>query len=405
MPHERQGLCVNSQPGETDVTIFLLSLLACAWIYSLLAIVAAIRYLAVRPPLLASPPPISILKPLAGSEPALESNLRSFFEQDYPAFELLFAVQNADDSAVPIVEKLKGEYPQVAARLLVTGTPTYSNAKVYSLEQMLGAATNDLVVMSDSDTRVKPDLLRIVAAEFQDPALGLETCPYRAVPGPTLWSRLEATGLNTDFMAGILVARMVEGMRFAVGPTIVARRSVLQSIGGFRRLKDYLAEDFLMGKFTAGAGYGVELSQYVIEHHIGNADLRHNSAHRLRWTRSTRRSRPLGYLGQLFTMPLPLAFLVWASRPSWWLVLPLTFAIRCLAAYVVSTRVLKAKVSWLLLPFEDLAGFCFWLAGFFGSTIVWRGQRYRLHRDGRFELLTPVSQEFAHPSHGAQRPS
>lgn len=372
------------------MTIVLLLLLACAWLYSLLAIAAGLRYAAVSPPVMLVPPPISILKPLAGAEPALESNLRTFFEQDYPAFELLFAVEGRDDTAAPVVEKLSREYPRVRTRLLVTGNPTYSNAKVYSLERMLQAANYDLVVMSDSDTRVGPDLLRTVAAEFQVPALGLETCPYRAVPGPSLWSRLEATGLNTDFMAGILVARMMEGMRFAVGPTIVARRSVLQSIGGFPRLKDYLAEDFLMGKFTAGAGYGVALSSYVIEHHIGNSDLWHNAAHRLRWVRSTRRSRPLGYVGQLFTMPLPLALLVCALHPGWWLALPFTLAIRGLAAYVVSTRVLKAKVRWLLLPLEDITGFCFWVAGFFGHTIVWRGRRYRLHRDGRFELIAPI---------------
>lgn len=403
MLHELEGLGADSETWQTDVTIFLFFLLACAWVYSLLAIVAAMRYAAVRPPAQVSLHPISILKPLAGSEPSLESNLRTFFEQDYPAFELLFAVQTADDSAIPIVEKLKNEYPQISTRLLVTGNPTYSNAKVYSLEQMLHAAKHDLVVMSDSDTRVGADLLRTVAAEFQDPALGLETCPYRAVPGPSVWSRLEATGLNTDFMAGILVARMLEGMRFAVGPTIVARRSVLQSIGGFPRLKDYLAEDFLMGKFTAGAGHGVALSSYVIEHHIGNSDLRHNAAHRLRWVRSTRRSRPLGYLGQLFTMPVPLALGVCAVHPAWWLVLPLTLAIRSATAYVVSKRVLKAKVPWLLLPIEDITGFCFWLAGFFGKTITWRGRRYRLYPDGRLELLTPIApvQDFPHTSHPA----
>lgn len=384
------------------MTIFLLFLLACAWVYSLLAIVGGVRYSAVGPPTLILPPPISVLKPLAGLEPALESNLRTFFEQDYPAFELVFAVQDAEDPAVPIVEKLRQEYPRIPVRLLVTGTPTYSNAKVYSLEQMLRAAANDLVVMSDSDTRVGPDLLRTVGAEFQNPSLGLATCPYRAVPSNSLWSQLEATGLNTDFMAGILVARMIEGMHFAVGPTIVARRSVLQSIGGFPRLKDYLAEDFLMGKFTAGAGYGVALSSYVIEHHIGNPDLRHNAAHRLRWVRSTRRSRPLGYLGQLLTMPLPLALLACAVHPSWWPVIPLSLGVRGLAAYVISMRVLKARVQWFLLPVEDLAGFCFWVAGFFGSTIVWRGRRYRLHRDGRFELLPPIAQKFHH-SHSAER--
>jgi len=195
--------------------------------------------------------------------------------------------------------------------------------------------------------------------------------------------------MNTDFMGGILVARMLEGMQFAVGPTIAARRSVLESIGGCNRLKDYLAEDFVMGKLASQAGHGVILSSYVIEHHIGSSDLRVNAAHRLRWARSTRRSRPWGYLGQLFTMPLPLALLVCVASPAWWPVLPVTLALRGLAAWVVSAKVLHARINWWLLPIEDVVGFIFWIAGFFGNTIIWRGRRYRLYPDGRFELETP----------------
>ena len=319
----------------------------------------------------------------------MESNLRTFFEQDYPAFEILFAVREPDDPAGAVVKKLQQEYPEIPARLLVTGESPYPNAKVHSLSVVLAAATNDLVVMSDSDTRVNPRLLATVAAEFQDVHLGVATCPYRAVPDSSLGSRLEALSMNTDFIAGILVARMIEGMRFAVGPTIVARRRVLLAMGGFERLKDYLAEDFVMGRFAAEAGYGVILSSYVIEHHIGSTDLGHNAAHRLRWARSTRRSRPLGYLGQLFTMPLPLALLLCAAKPACWPALLLTFAARAMAAYVVSARVLEVKINWLLLPLEDIISFGFWIAGFFGNTIIWRGRRYRLHRDGRFELLSP----------------
>jgi ceramide glucosyltransferase len=253
---------------------------------------------------------------------------------------------------------------------------------------MMAAAAHDLLVMSDSDIRVTPAMLKTVAAEFQDPQLGVATCPYRAVAGRSFWSRLEATGMNTDFHSGILVARMLEGMRFAVGPTIVARRSVIQDIGGFDRVKDYLAEDFVLGQFAADAGHGVILSSYVIEHHIGAADLRHNVAHRLRWSRSTRRSRPAGYAGQLFTMPFALALILVLWNRAMWPVLGFAFAFRLLAARVVSWGVLQAKLNWLLLPLEDVAVFCFWIAGFFGNTIVWRGRRYRLERDGRFTLLT-----------------
>ena len=368
--------------------IILLGLLAGALVYSALTVIAALRYLAVRPPELRATEPISILKPLAGLDPGLEANLRTFFEQDYPAFEILFAVREADDPAVAVVEKLRQEYPSVPSRLLITGEPPYPNAKVFSLDRMLHASAHDLLVMSDSDIRVTPTLLRTIAAEFQDPKLGIATCPYRAVGGPSFWSKIEAIGMNTDFLAGILVARMLEGMRFAVGPTIAARRRVIESIGGFDRLKDYLAEDFVMGRFAAEAGHGVSLSSYVIEHHIGSADFSHTAAHRVRWTRSTRRSRPAGYVGQLFTMPLPLALLLTAWNPALWPVLLVALAIRGVAAWAVSELVLHARINWLLLPLEDIAGFCFWIAGFFGNTILWRGRRYMLESDGRFRLIS-----------------
>jgi ceramide glucosyltransferase len=380
-------LLFEPRPGKILAGILLLVLCG-AIIYSLLQIVAALRYLAVRPPVLVSTEPVSILKPLAGLDLDLESNLRTFFQQDYPAFEILFAVRSEADPAAEVVARLQREYPNTFSRLILTGEPPYPNAKVFSLDRMLAGASNDLVVMSDSDIRVTSDFLRTVACEFQTAHLGVATCPYRAVPGASFWSRLEATGMNTDFWGSALVARMLEGMHFAVGPTIVARRNVLQSIGGFARLKDYLAEDFVLGKFAAEAGHGVILSSYVVEHHIGSATLRQNGSHRLRWARSTRRSRPAGYVGQLFTMPLPLALLVFAASPAWWPVLPVAAIVRAVAAYIVSARVLRARITWLLLPIEDLLGFCFWIAGFFGNTISWRGRRYKLFSDGRFELLS-----------------
>ncbi len=382
------------------MTIVLLALLAGTAVFSLLSMVAAIRYLAVRPRPAEQLPAISILKPLSGLDHGLESNLRTFFEQDYPAFEILFAVGDAGDPAAAVVEKLRAEFPGVPSRLLIAGDPPYSNAKVHSLDRMLAAAANDLVVMSDSDTRVTPALLWTIAAEFEcgqfsgrgkgtpaDANVGIITCPYRAIAGRSVWSKLEAAGLNTDFMAGILVARLLEGMQFAVGPTIAARKSVLESIGGFNRLKDYLAEDFVMGKLAAEAGHGVVLSSYVIEHHIGSTDFRHNAAHRLRWVRSTRRSRPVGYVGQLFTMATPVALLSCAMAPRLWPAAVVVMAIRATAAYVVSARVLHAQTNLALLPIEDLLAFCFWIAGFFGNTIVWRGRRYRVFADGKFEQV------------------
>ena len=175
----------------------LVALVAGSLVYCVLTIIAALRYRAVRPAKLEAIPPISILKPLAGVDEGLEENLRTFFEQRYPAFEILFAVRSSKDPAIAVAERLQAAYPTVPSRLIVTGEPPYPNAKVFSLDRMLAAASHDLVVMADSDIKVTPDMLSTIAAEFRDPQLGLATCPYRAVPGHSFWSTLEAVGLNT----------------------------------------------------------------------------------------------------------------------------------------------------------------------------------------------------------------
>jgi len=372
----------------------LLILLAGSLVYCALTVVAAARYVGVVPPKLGSKaeplPSISILKPLSGDDLGLEENLLSFFKQDYPDFEVLFAVRRADDPAVSVAERVRARYPAVPSRLIVTGEPPYPNAKVFSLDHMLAAAQHDLVIMADSDVRVTPALLMTLAAEFQNERIGVITCPYRAVPGTSPWSTLEAISLNTEFLSGVLVARWLEGMRFALGPTIAARRETLKRIGGFDTLQEYLAEDFVMGKLAAQAGWGVVLSSYVIEHRIGSQLLAANLRHRLRWNRSTRRSRPWGYLGQVFTNPLPLVLLLVAIRPSWWPLAAFTGILRAAAAWATAERVLRDPLTgrlWWLVPLADIAGFLLWLAAFFGNTIVWRGRRYLLLRDGRFRRV------------------
>jgi ceramide glucosyltransferase len=369
----------------------LLALVTGSLVYCVLTIVAAIRYRSVRPN--AGPgmqPPISVLKPLAGVDDGLEENLRTFFQQEFHTFEILFAVRSDRDPAIQVVEKLRAEFPAVPSRLIVTGEPPYPNAKVFSLDLMLEAARYDLLVMSDSDIRVTSRMLSTLAAEFADPHLGLATCPYRAVPGRSFWSTLEAIGLNTEFIGGVLVARMLDGMKFAIGPTIAARRETLTRIGGFDAVKDFLAEDFVLGKLAAEHGFGVILSSYVIEHRIGAQRFLPNLKHRLRWNRSTRRSRPWGYIGQMFTNPLPLALLLWAAEPTWWPVVAVTALFRAIAAWATAGYTLEDRLTgrlWSLIPLQDIASFLSWMAGFFGNTITWRGRKYYLKRDGRFELV------------------
>jgi ceramide glucosyltransferase len=368
----------------------LLAVVAGSIVYCVLVIVAARRYLGVRLLQLESPPPVSVLKPLAGLDEGLESNLRTFFEQDYPSYELLFAARFENDPAVNVVRKLQVEYRHVPSRLLLVGEPPYPNAKVWSLHHMTQAAQYDVLVMSDSDIRVRPDFLRAVAAEFQDAKLGVSSCPYRAVAGRSFWSTLEAIGMNTEFLSGVIVARMLEGVKFALGPTAIARKQALADIGGWNRLKDYLAEDFVLGNFAAEKGWHVILSSYVIEHHIGSQPFAANARHRLRWFRSTRRSRPAGYIGQLFTNPLPLALLLWAARPEWWWIAVIAIIVRAFAAVATAGWILGDRLTarlWFLVPVQDVLSFVFWIGGFFGNAITWRGRRYLLMKDGTFRLI------------------
>jgi ceramide glucosyltransferase len=375
------------------VFILLSLLVAGSLLYSLLSIAAAFRYLAAgraagmstAEPITCEP--ISILKPLSGLDDGLEKNLRSFFEQDYPLFEMVFAVREECDPCVPLVRRLCAEYAHIPSRLMVVGEPDYLHAKVYSLARMIAEARHDLLVMSDSDIRVGPDLLRRVAAEFAAGPDGaqtaLATCPYRAVAGGSFWSQLEAVGMNTTFWQGVLTARLLHGMKFAVGPTIVARRPAIEAIGGIERVKDYIAEDFDLGRLVAEAGYRVILSSYVIEHRIGSESAAENFAHRIRWGRTSRRSRPAGYLGQVFMHPLPIAVLLAIATPSAWPVVALAVAIRYASAWVTARMVLGVRLNWILLPLDDLMGLFFWIAGFFGDTITWRGRTYRIDRQGR----------------------
>jgi len=334
-----------------------------------------------------NPEPISVLKPLAGLDEGLERNLRSFFTQNYAAFEILFAMRTADDPAYALVERLRAEYPGVPTKLILTGEPPWPNAKSWSLHLMQQQASHSLLVMSDSDIRVDNRMLAILAREFSDPSLAVTTCPYRAVPGPSFWSKLEAIGMNTEFLGGVLVARMLDGMKFALGPTIAARRSAIDAVGGWPYLQEFLAEDFVLGNEAAAKGLGVALSRYVIEHRIGAQSFAKNARHRLRWCRSTRRSRPAGYIGQLFINPIPIALLLLAVYPPSWPALIVTILLRLAAAQATAANVLSdplTKREWPLIFLQDILSFGFWFAGFFGNTIDWRGETYLLQKDGRF---------------------
>jgi ceramide glucosyltransferase len=372
------------------LTTVLAVLLAGSLVYCVLIMVAARRFLSARLPAPGAQPPVSLLKPLCGHDDGLEENLRSFFAQDYPEYEVLLGVHRADDPAVPVAEKIMREFSgRINARLIVTGESPIPNAKAFSLNRLVREARYELLVMSDSDVRVMPCLLSHLAQEFQDGHIGLITCPYLAVPGASVWSRLEAIGMNTELLGGVLVARMMEGMRFALGCTVAVRRGVLEDMGGFGYLQEFLAEDFVIGHRAAEMGHGVLLSSYVIEHRIGSQGMMRNLGHRLRWARSTRRSRPAGYWGQIFTYPLAWALLLCIAHPSAWPAILLTLVLRSGAAAATARYVLHDPVTqeqWWLLPLQDVIGFLVWIGGFMGDTIVWRDRKCTVLRDGRLHV-------------------
>jgi ceramide glucosyltransferase len=367
----------------------LLALLAGSVVYCALTVIAAARYKQSGTPRLRDLPPLSVLRPMAGAEDNTEPNLRSLFDQQYPDFEVLLSVHEDSDPAASLARRVMADYPYVPSRLIVTGRSPFPNAKVWSLRASLLEARHDTIVMTDSDIRIAPDSLITLVSELCQPGVALVTCPYRATGGPRFWSKLEAIGLNTEFLAGVLTARLLNGMDFAIGCTIATRRTELAEIGGLERLQPYLAEDFMMGKLMRERGKTILLSKCIIGHHIGNDGFLKSWKHRLRWARSTRRSRRIGYLGELFTKTTAIAITLWILAPGAWELAVAALLFRAAAQWAAAAWVLHDPLVaryWWLLPVEDFASFTTWTLGFFGKTITWRGRKLVLARDGRFEM-------------------
>jgi len=372
--------------------IFILVMTVGGTVYYLIAIAAARKLTKARAANSPSPeslPPFSLLKPLNGADPDLESHLESFFCQNYPCFELLFAVRHESDPAVAIARRLMARYPQIPARLILTGEPPYANAKVYSMEKMAEAARHALLVITDSDASVSPVYLRRLAMAFAPADVGAVTNLYRGVAGADFWSKLEALGMSTEFMAGVIVAERLEGMKFTLGPSMAVSAVALRAIGGFTAMADYLADDFVLGHRAAQSGYRVALSTDVINHHASATGFTGSFKHRLRWNRSSRFSRPSGYIGQGFTYGLSWAMLLCLIAPAAWSggLLIAVLIVRAWLTLELATRLLEDRFAlrrfWLV-PLQDLLSFATWIGGFLGKEIVWRNERYQLLDGGRF---------------------
>ena len=352
---------------------------------------AAIAQLAERP---GFTPPLTLLKPLHGADPGLESYLETFFTQDYPQYEILFCARNAGDAGLETARRVAARHPHIPAQFLSTGgVPDYINAKVASMELMEAHATHEILVVSDSDVRVTPDYLRSVAIPFADPNVGGMCCLYRgvAVEGG-LWARLEAVGMSVEMSAGCLAARLMEGMQFTLGPTMAFRRETVRRMGGFKVTADYCADDFILGNETHKLGQTVVLSHHAIDHMVLHSELVGSLKHQVRWMKSTRFSRPKGHFGTAlsFSMPfglLALAACAWLGHTMWGLSL-LAFAVASRLALAIAVgRLVVCDKSWfgllVLYPIRDLMGFCFWAASYTGRRILWRGRVFELLPGGK----------------------
>jgi ceramide glucosyltransferase len=332
-------------------------------------------------------PPVSILKPLKGTDPDIYESFRSHCLQDYPEYEIIFGVSDAGDPAVASVQQLRREFPDHAIRLVVSPNQLGANVKVSNLEQMLPTARYQHLLVNDSDIRVERDYLRRVIAPLADEQVGMVTCLYRGVAAPTFGSQLESLGISTDFCAGVLVARQLEGgLRFGLGSTMVFRRTELERVGGFQSIVDYLADDYELGRRIAALGLQVVLSDVVVETHLPAYDLGGFFSHQLRWARGVRDSRASGYVGLVSTYGLMwgLLALVAAQAAPWsWAVLAFTMVLRLAVALTVGKSVLQdaqlLKHLWLL-PLRDLIAVVVWVASFAGNTVSWRGDRFKLKK-------------------------
>jgi ceramide glucosyltransferase len=363
-------------------------------VYYVLAAYSARRYfLAQRLRVDDFTPPVSILKPVRGLDRTPYENFATFCRQDYPDYEVVFAVADEDDPAIDVIRRLVARFPERSIRLLIGVPQLGPSSKVNKLCRLTREARHDLLVISDSDIRVTPDYLRSVVAPFRDGRVGAVTCLYVGVSDGHLASELEAIGIATDFAAGVLTARQLEGMRFTLGATMATTRDRLREIGGFEALVTYCAEDFELGHRIAALGHRVELAPYVVASECAVRTLRDYVRHQLRWAISTRHSRPWGYAGIVFTHGLPWAVAATAVVPSAAVAagyFGAYLALRLLMVWSVARWALgdgRVARKWWLVPVRDAFAFVVWLAGLFLNRIQWRGREFVVHH-GR---LIPVA--------------
>jgi len=342
-------------------------------------------------------PSLSVLKPLHGTEPGMERNLETFFEQDYPDFELLFCARFDTDEGLRLAKSVGQRYPHVNAQYVTCGDPMpkFHNAKVYSLAKLDSVAKNDLYITSDADVRVEKNYLQRMVQTLKDPHNGLASCVYlgTAHEHAGFPSQLDAVGKSVEMTSGVLVADMIEGTKFALGATMATRRKSFQDVGGFNELGQFYADDFVLGNRLAAQGTGVLLATHIIRLMVQDSPFWLSFRNQLRWMQSTRRSRPWGHLGTglTFAMPYGLLGLLWGLLSGH----PL-LGLAWLGAMVVNRWLQAGAIltvlgdpdrvySGLIYPLRDVLGSILWLASYGGENFYYRGKVYKLKEGGRVE--------------------
>ncbi len=338
-------------------------------------------------------PAASILKPVRGLDRDAYANFASFCKLDYPEYEILFAVEEADDPIVAVIEQLQRDFPERAIRLFTGVAQPGANHKVNNLCRLVHEARHELLVISDSDVRVERDYLREVVAPFADPEVGAVTAFFRAVPGGTLAADLEALVLATETVPNALVARKIEGrMQFLFGWTMTTTKSHLAAIHGFEGMMNDHSDDFELGNRMAARGFRIELIDQPVLMMYPRSTMRDFFQHELRWAIGLRNVRPSGYAGLLLTFGFPWAILAASVAPSRGLggaYLASYFVLRLVLVWTIGMWGLHDEVtrkSWWLVPLRDLLNFGVWVAGFFTNKIIWRGLEYRVEKG----LLIPL---------------
>jgi ceramide glucosyltransferase len=332
--------------------------------------------------------PVTLLKPLKGSEATTESCLRSWFAQDYSGpVQLLFAVASDEDPVCPVVRRLLKEFANADAQLMVCGPPSGANSKVSKLAKLESLAKHDLLVISDADVQVPADFLLNLVSGLADPKVGLVNCFYRLANPATLAMQWEAIAINADFWSSVLQARSLKPLDFALGAVMATRRQQLAEIGGFSALQDCLADDYQLGHRIDGHGHRLELSPVVVECWSEPMTWTAVWKHQLRWARTIRICQPVPYFFSLLSNATLWPLLWVAVHPVKGV---LGLAVGCWLVRIIAALDLQRRLtgSWSHLaygwmaPLKDLLQVALWALAFLGNTVEWRGTRMRLRPDG-----------------------